>query len=245
MTTIVTCYFQMNSKHTIDKYTTWMNYMLEKQTSMVIFCDKKSYPMIYAKRKKNTKIIVTTLERFHSFKYIDTYRSNYEIDHENHYHTPYLYLVWAEKVHFVKIALEMNPFQSDYFLWVDIGCFREPSTVYWPNPQRIKEQDFSKVLVLCINPFTEEELQCTKETLPSFLKIDRLGATIFGGGKEALLRYHDLYYEMLEYFISIDRFIGKDQSILNSVCLLNPELFHLVNPENYKDEWFYLQDYLV
>ena len=72
-----------------------------------------------------------------------------------------------------------------------------------------------------------------------------MGATIFGGGKEALLQYHDLYYEMLEYFISIDRFIGKDQSILNSVYLLNPELFHLVEPKLCKDEWFYLQDYLV
>jgi len=99
--------------------------------------------------------------------------------------------------------------------------------------------------VLNVTPFTEEELQCTKETLPSFLTTNRLGATIFGGGKEVLLRYHDLYYEMVDYFISMNRFIGKDQSILNSVYLLNPTLFELVEPKPCKDEWFYLQDYLV
>ena len=149
-------------------------------------------------------------------------------------------MIWAEKVHFVKCAIEMNPFQSDSFLWVDIGCFREPSVLQWPNKALIPK----KVLTLLVTPFEEEELQCTKETLPSFLTTNRIGATIFGGGKEALLRYHDLYYEMVEYFIQTGRFIGKDQSILNSVYLLNPDLFELVKPGSCKDPWFYLQDYL-
>ena len=104
--------------------------------------------------------------------------------------------------------------------------------------------DKSKVIALNVTPFTEEELHSTKDTLPSFLTINRIGATIFGGGKEALLRYHELYYEMVEYFISVDRFIGKDQSILNSVYLLNPSLFDLIEPKPCKDPWFYLQDYL-
>jgi hypothetical protein len=160
------------------------------------------------------------------------------------YHSPELYLIWAEKAHFVKRAIEINPFQSNYFLWVDIGCFRTPSPIKWPNPDRIREMDRSKVLVLKVTPFTEEELQCTRETLPSFLTTNRLGATIFGGGKEVLLRYHELYYEMVEYFISTNRFIGKDQSILNSVYLLNPHVFNVIEPKLCKDKWFYLQDYL-
>lgn len=243
MCTIVTGYFQMKSKHSTEKYAEWIKYMLEKETPMVIFCDKQSYPMIHAQRPYQTKIIITSLTQFYSYKYIDTYRANYEMDHET-YHSPELYLVWAEKAHFVKQAITMNPFQTDYFLWVDIGCFREPSPIQWPNPIRIQSLDSSKVLVLNVTPFTEEELHCTKETLPSFLTTNRIGATIFGGGKEILLKYHDLYYEMVDYFISIDRFIGKDQSILNSVYLLNQELFQVVKPGKCKDEWFYLQNYL-
>ena len=240
---IVTAYFQIQSKQPVACYIEWMQHMLKMQTPMVIFCDEASYPMIASQRPLHTRIIVTTLKQFHSYKYINTYRANYEIDHER-YHSPELYLIWAEKAHFVKRAIEMNPFQSNYFLWVDIGCFREPSPVKWPNPNRIREMDTNKVLVLNVTPFTEKELHCTRETLPSFLTNNRLGATIFGGGKEALLRYHELYYEMVEYFISINRFIGKDQSILNSVYLLNPTLFELIEPKPCKDEWFYLQDYL-
>jgi len=238
MCTIVTCYFQIKSKQPVESYMLWMQYMLEKQCPMVIFCDKESYPIIKAQRPHHTKIIVMTMTEFHSYRYIDAYRANYELDHER-YHSPELYMIWAEKVHFVKRAIEMNPFQSDRFLWVDIGCFREPSDLQWPK-RRIPE----KVLTLLVTPFTEEELQCTKETLPSFLTTNRIGATIFGGGKEALLRYHDLYYEMVEYFIQTGRFIGKDQSILNSVYLLNPTLFELVEKGPCKDPWFYLQDYL-
>jgi hypothetical protein len=196
--------------------------------------------MIHAQRPYSTKIIITTLEKFHSYKYIDTYRANYEIDHER-YHSPELYLLWAEKAHFLKQAILMDPFHSETFLWVDIGCFRESSPVKWPNMAVL---DKSKVIALNVTPFTEEELHCTKECLPSFLTINRIGATIFGGGKEALLRYHKLYYEMVEYFISVNRFIGKDQSILNSVYLLNPDLFDLIEPKPCKDPWFYLQDYL-
>ena len=185
---VVTCYFQIKSKYPMECYMAWMKNMLAIQTPMVIFCDKESYPMIHAQRPYSTKIIITTLEKFHSYKYIDTYRANYDIDHER-YHSPELYLLWAEKAHFLKQAILMDPFHSETFLWVDIGCFRNSSPVKWPNMASL---DKAKVLALNVTPFTEEEICCTKETLPSFLTTNRIGATIFGGGKEALLRYHYL-----------------------------------------------------
>jgi hypothetical protein len=95
-------------------------------------------------------------------------------------------------------------------------------------------------------PFTPDELNCnTLEKLPSFQNLNRIGGTIFGGCRDTLLKWHNKYYKMLEYFISIDRFIGKDQSIMNSVYLLNQDLIHLVNwVELCPDKWFYLQEYL-
>jgi hypothetical protein len=157
-------------------------------------------------------------------------------------------MIWAEKSHFLKRAIELNPFQSDYFLWVDIGCFRVPNTEYlnWPNPEKIAQQDKNKVLLLSVVPFMMPELLCNfKEELPSFQFTNRIGGTIFGGGKDVLLKWHDLYYEMLEYFISIDRFIGKDQSIMNSVYLMNRDICNLIKwEEGCRDSWFYIQDFL-
>ena len=163
-------------------------------------------------------------------------------------HNPFLYMIWNEKFHFMKRAIELDPFQSNYFMWVDIGCFRVPNTrfIHWPNPQRLSTLDKTKVLVLSVVPFTEQEWRCNLETLPSFQHCNRIGAGIFGGGKEVLLKWHDKYYEMLDYFISIGRFIGKEQSIMNSVVVLNREMFDIVTwKQGCPDPWFYLQEHLL
>jgi len=251
-TTIVTAYFQLKqSKASHDTYSAWMSNMLIINNPMVIFCDSKSRPIIEYLRqnRENTVIIETSFREFHTFKYSKAFVEHYMLDHEQHIgHNMFLYMVWSEKSHFLKRAIELDPFKSDYFLWVDIGCFRKPNIDYvnWPNPAKIASLDKNKVLMLSVNPFTMDELACTSlDTLPYFQYLNRIGGTMFGGGKDALLIWHDKYYEMLEYFIDTDRFIGKDQSIMNCVYLLNRNLVQLVDwVPGCPDKWFYLQEYL-
>jgi hypothetical protein len=251
--TIVTAYFKLPfSKASHETYVAWMKNMLVIDNPMVIFCDAKSRPIIESLRQnpEKTVIIETTFKEFYSYKYSQAFAKHYALDKEAHIgHNLFLYMIWSEKSHFLKRAIELNPFNTDYFVWVDIGCFRVPNTSYlnWPNPDKVAALDKTKVLMLSINPFTEEELECkTRADLPSFRSKNRIGATIFGGCRDVLLKWHDKYYEMLEYFISIDRFIGKDQSIMNSVYLLNRNLVQLVNWQpGCRDPWFYLQDYLA
>jgi hypothetical protein len=254
MATIVTGYFQLEkSKASHGIYLTWMKNMLAMNNPMIIFCDEKNIDIIRALRKENmskTKIIKTNWDEFYSYRYINFFIQHQQLDTEvNRGHNAYLYMVWAEKSNFLKRAIEMNPFSTEYFLWVDIGCFRKPNTQYlhWPNPKRIQEIPHNKVLLLSVYPFTEEELSVSKiHDLPSFQFINRIGAPIFGGGKDILLTWHKKYYEMLENFIHMDRFIGKDQSIMNSVYLLNQDICELVTwKQPCNDIWFYLQEFLA
>ena len=253
MATIVTGYFQLKqAKASHDTYARWMRNMLCIDNPMVIFCDVASEQMIRETREGNmekTKIIVTTFNEFYSYRYARDFLEHYKMDKEQRVgHNMFLYMIWSEKSHFLKRAIELNPFSTEYFVWCDIGCFRVPNTRYlnWPNPEKISTLDKNKVLLLSVQPFTPEELQCHSEGgLPVFQFTNRIGGTIFGGGKEVLLQWHDKYYEMLEYFISIGRFIGKDQSIMNSVYLLNRDMCNLVNwLPGHPDQWFYLQEYL-
>ena len=39
-------------------------------------------------------------------------------------HSRQLYWIWNEKSHMLKIAAELNLFQSSYFTWLDIGAIR-------------------------------------------------------------------------------------------------------------------------
>lgn len=253
MTTIVTGYFELDiSKASPDKYRLWMSNMLMNNNPMVIFCDENSYNTINELRKgneTNTRIIITDFEEFLCYRYVNHFHNHMRLDHElKRGHNLFLYMIWNEKSNFLKRAIELNPFNSDYFLWVDIGCFRLPNTEFlnWPNPKRIEEIPKDKVLLLSVEPFSPIELSIYKlEDLPNFQRANRIGAPIFGGGKEILLKWHQLYYQMLECFIINNRFIGKDQSIMNSVYLINREICELISwktPCN--NMWFYLQDYL-
>jgi len=252
MATIVTAYFLLEkSKANHATYYNWMANMLAIDNPMVIFCQAPLIPMMKDLRKTHldkTHIIATTFEEFYSYRYYTNFRANEVIDRETSIgHNADLYMIWSEKSHFLRRAIELDLFKTEYFLWVDIGCFREKNTDYiqWPNIHSGVPLD--KILLLQVEPFQEEELQkaTSKETLPSFQFKNRIGGTIFGGGKEVLLQWHDKYYDMLEYFIQDNRFIGKDQTVMNSVYLLNRDMCEIVNWKRpCKDIWFYLQDYL-
>lgn len=252
MATIVTCYFKLDvSKASHELYSEWMKNMLANNNPMVIFCDHHSAPVIKELRPNNdnTKIIVMSYEDFYCYKYVTVFVQHTRIDPEKRVgHSIPLYLIWNEKSNFLKRAVELNPFSTDYFLWVDIGCFREQNTQYlnWPNPAKIAALPKNKMLLLSVYPFTRQELMTNSlQNLPSFRYVNRIGAPIFGGDRAAILTWHAKYYEMLEFFIRIHWFIGKDQTIMNCVYLLNRKLCALVpSIPTQKDRWFYLQDFL-
>jgi len=255
-TTIVTAYFQLPiAKKPHNQYIQWMKNMLIIETPMVVFSDKASKPLIEQFRGNlPTYYINIDFPDFYTYRYETTFYEHQLIDHEIGIgHNPQLYMIWNEKSHFLKQAADLNPFQTEYFLWVDIGCFREPNTRYlqWPNPQKVEQLESNKMLMVQVYPFRSDELgKRTLETIPSFQYTNRIGGTMFGGTKGAIEKWHKEYYEMLEHFIRIGRFIGKDQSIMNSVYLWKPQLVQLISqwnePRNgMSSEWFYIQDFLL
>jgi hypothetical protein len=253
MSTIVTAYFKLTkSKANHETYSMWMKNMLDINNNMVVFCEATTAEDIRRYRRDKldkTHIIETTIKDFYTYRYANYFLEHTKMDRETEIgHNMLLYMIWSEKSHFLKRAIELNPFGTDYFIWTDIGCFRRPNTeyIFWPNAERIAKLPKNRVLLLSVEPFTEAELAITTTAaLPSFQYANRIGGTIFGGGRDVLLEWHDKYYEMLEYFISIDRFIGKDQSIMNSVYLVNRDMCEIIKwAPGCADIWFYLQDYL-
>ncbi len=247
-TTIVSAYFKLEkSKASHAKYLSWMQNMLLINNPMVIFCDEQSALLLQRLRElaghaEKTRVIVTHFEDFYCYRYIDVFKKQIEIDHERAIHSIELYLIWNEKSNFLRRAIEANPFSSEKFVWCDIGCFRRPNTefVNWPNPNRIHHD---KITLMVVEPFTDDEM---RTDLPLFQYKNRISASIFAGHKDTLIRWHQIYYGMLEHFIRIGRFIGKDQSIMNNVYLVNRDICELVFYRPGRgDIWFYLQYHLL
>ena len=55
-----------------------------------------------------------------------------------------VYTVWNEKANFLKVAADLNYFNSSYFLWLDIGAVRH-SVIFPPQYK-------SKMIDLIVEP---------------------------------------------------------------------------------------------
>ena len=249
MATIVTAYFNIpKSKANHETYALWMQNMLAIQNRMIVFCDASSVELIISLRKSLPTIIVETrFEEFYCYKYIDIFREQYEIDHEKDVHSVELYLIWNEKSNFLKKSIEIeqqisNDNNNRKYVWCDIGCFRTPNTLFlkWPDAQKIPDD---RMLLLEVDPLNSSE---EPSVLPDLTLKNYIGGTIFAGSSQAIFKWHDAYYNMLERLYAMGRFVGKDQTIMSSVYIEQPELCHCVKyPCEYYDRWFYLQDYLL
>ena len=64
----------------------------------------------------------------------------------------------------------------------------------------------------------------------TLLTENRVGGGIICAHKDIFEKWYSYYYQLLEYFIKINRFIGKDQSIMATLCILDKDLINLVKP---------------
>ena len=244
MATVVTAYFNIpKSKANHETYARWMKNMLAIQNRMIIFCDAASFKLIRSLRANNpcpTIIVQTKFEEFHCYKYLDIFKAQHSIDRERSIHSVELYLIWNEKSNFLKRATEIEKsFKEPHntkFVWCDIGCFRVPNTRFlkWPDASKIPDDKMLLLEVLPLNKLTQD-----------LSKIDYIGGTIFAGSSDAILKWHDVYYAMLERLYDRGTFVGKDQTIMSSIYIDQPELCFCVKSPRGIYDWFYLQDYLV
>jgi len=254
-TTIVTCYFNLNSKHSKENYKQWIHNMLSNiETGMVIFTDEESYDYIVKSRGqylKNTHIIITSLDRFHTNQYQEDWVRHHKLfDPEKAIHSPELYMVWAEKSHFLKQSIQMNTFESDYFMWCDIGCFRNrqqqgdiplDKIKHFPLEEKVKKCSSDKVYLTQTGPFHPLCYQLGDDGLTKieFTHISAsIGGTIFLGHKDILLKWHDVYYNTIQTFIKKNRFIGKDQNIMANITISHPEMVFVIKA-SHNDPWFF------
>jgi hypothetical protein len=241
--TVVSCYYKVPSKHPHEQYNLWINNLLKSiEGNMIIYTstDLVNYlEKICLKNKSlNVKIKVIELEELEiKRKYPDIWDIQYSLDPQNKIRTKECYIIWNSKLHFIKDAIQINPFNSNKFIWMDIGCVRDDISRYllknFPIYGNISCQ---KVDISLINPFSNKDLQ----KIYFFNEIHLSGA-IFGGTKQNLLLLHDLFYSIFDNYIKENKFVGCDQQILSSCYVYNKELFNLLTNKNSNfNDWFYL-----
>jgi hypothetical protein len=192
--------------------------------------------------KTRIKIIPLPLEDLPlAQKYKTLWDQQYEMDRQKHTgRTKECYILWNSKLWFLMQTIQENPFQSDKFVWTDIGCLRDLDSeiqsklAKYPLYDKISE---TRLNIVLLSPFKQ---------LKVFFQYEvHFSGAMFGGHKEVIKKVHDLFYQRLDLFIKQGLFVGCDQQTMASVYMTNHELFCPVIPpqKTLVDIWFYLWEY--
>ena len=112
----VSGYWIIKNKHD-NKYKNWFNNSLKINCPYIIFGNKQSIELIKTFRKNlPTYYIELDIDDFYTTKYRDKM-----IVHPIHCPSVELNLIWNEKIFLIQKAKNINPFNSEYFLWIDAG----------------------------------------------------------------------------------------------------------------------------
>ena len=249
--TIVTGFYPIKSKFSKDTYLEWGRTFLKLASPIVLFTEKNMSGIMKEMRgDRPIHIVEIPFEELEAWAlYKNNWIENYNMDPEKHIHTPELYAIWAQKPFFVEKAIHLNPFYTDYFFWCDFGAFRDPSvptTVLdsFPTTNYLPQD---KIILQAIDDLKDidkikKEDGIYGECISSNWNEPRLVGGLWGGGIKGCLAWKQSYVEMLERYFKANRFAGKDQMVMLSAYLENPNLATVVKCTLFTiDQWFFFE----
>jgi len=238
-TTIVTMFFDVRGEHiksntsykTKDSYLELaQHFILRLPYPLIIFVDvtdKTLEEFVVNTRQSHgllNKTCIFKLAIQNSYFYKDLERINLlmkssVITNSNKDKDTALYVVvTSNKMDFMEKAIELNPFQSSHFLWMDFGInhvAKDSEIIHtWINqiPNKIKQ--------LCINPYIENV-----EPKEHFQLIyHNTAGGLFSGSIANLLQYASLFKEKTAQIYK-EEWYQLDEAVMSIVQRENPDLF--------------------
>jgi len=217
--TCVSCYYRVKNKHD-DHYLEWFQNTLSIQCPYVLFGNKESITILKQFRnEENTLYIEYNIEDFMTYPYKDKM-----VTHPRHCPSIELNLIWNEKIFMIQKARQMNPFQSEWFHWIDAGIctFRDtkPPHRVFPSAEKLKELDSFKELFL---------FSSSNAFIPEYITPHQYYHCISGTyviHKDRVERFANLYREYLEKCVDKNKDnIWTDQVIWTHIYKDYPQLF--------------------
>jgi len=251
--TVVSAYYEIPSKRPSKYYMEWIDNFLKLEVPIVLFTSAEHAPAFKEKRGYLPIIIqIVPFEEIYMWKlYKKKWSEHYEFDPEKSYHSPELYAVWANKCIWLNDVSAKNPFHTNWFLWTDCGCFRDSTTIkdYATTFCRVERFTKGRTLFSTVSKYVDDDYVRNDGIVGNFTKVDgdfkdRLVGTYFGGDKESCYRWKCADESMLLRYFVMNRFAGKDQSIMNSTILEDPTLGEIVESTVPGSMWNFIQLYL-
>jgi hypothetical protein len=248
--TVVTAYHRVPSKFKPGKYDGWMQNMLSLQDAMVIFTEAAMVDQIKELRKHALNRTVIIPLELHDLPYGTLYPTQFwedqlNRDPEKRIHRSYeLFWIWLSKSWCVSQAIDMNIFQSDLFMWSDIGCFREKkfnSQTMIQHREQVPPNEMMQMAHHTPNPPDEELFNDKYHQKEHFYH----SGSQFVAYKDTWAKFHEYFLDTIDRFLENDMIIVEDQAVLQSTCLTHPEICVYVPFTEVKDNHYFGLRYVV
>jgi len=216
--TCVSGYWQIKNKHG-NKFDNWFKNTLKINCPYVFFGDKESIALIKKYRGElPTYYIEYNIEEFMTYKYKDNMITN-----SRHCPSIELNLIWNEKIFMIQQALKLNPFSSEFFMWIDAGIcvYRNnpPPSISFPNINVLNKLPKDKF----IYSSTDYTTYSDKFQKGEYHLYHHVSGTSYILHKNIIDNFVELYKEYLNLIDKND--IWTDQVILTHLYRDNKSLF--------------------
>lgn len=264
-TTFVTAYYTIPNKYGDGKknvYIDWITNFIgfSRNISLLIFSSGKDLKDLQeiTKGKSHIRFVDLPVDQFYVYSYYSDLKKQKDIDPERDIHSVELYMIWNEKVSFIQRSMNLNPFNSSHYCWIDIGVVRDSrlSNVMMNFPEQSGLDYFYQLNKICFIGIEANNLQKFKDIDEyGISKVNRnphilvaiAGGFIFGS-KEQFDVYIPRYYKLFKEYINQGVFVGKEQNLMaNLIINYNDDFIILDAPKIktwlntfQKDNWFYM-----
>jgi hypothetical protein len=237
--TIVTMFYKIREKEpnpdgtkfsrSVDKYIELAKqFIMKLNYPLIVFTDDDELiQFIHEERKSyadKTRVINKKFEDTYYYKYVDRLKElqqTFTIRNGNvKQETPMYIILNNNKFDFMEDAIQLNPFNSTHFVWMDFGINHVAK-----NYDKIHDwirQVPDNIKQMCINPYVENVVD--KEIFQNI--YHHVAGGLFSGSKERLLKYCQLFKRKTEQ-IYAENWYQIDEAVMTMVIRENPELFSL------------------
>ena len=264
--TIVSAFYKTSTtKHTFSQYQGWMKNFFSMPDPLVVYVEDHELVSAILDMRKHashrTIILPMQFEEFYTYNEFGGqkfWKTQVLKDSEAATHVDWrVYLIWLEKTTWLRSVSNLNPFNTDYFAWLDIGYIRQPIRLHGPLVKKVPPTGDDRIYLLNIVPFKQCQLETDAQGKIYFGKVSRrgveascqairttavnqtidlhaskeliAGGAIYGSAR-AVERFREQFLATTRLYNSYSLFIGKDQYQMASVVVENPEDVVLVKP---------------
>ena len=229
-----------NAYRPFTKYLNWFKHVLAINVPMVIFIPEElsSYVSEHRASDYSTKIIIRKFEELAAYRYHDRMQATINTMKKEHavsyfkecpeFITAKYETIIFSKFDFLKEVSSENPFNTEYFIWLDAGTFyQEPPfncKLEWPDPYKIRVLG-NKFLISDYNFDIQDKTPLSDKK--SYLRLNRneICAFILGGTKIAIDRVHEQFWNEVNLALNMG-VINNEQHFLQLMALEHPEYYY-------------------